>query len=50
MAYAGNQGLFVAMVAMNLQVGLANVGVAVVVLFSGGSGGPKPPSSASGKS
>ena len=50
MTSMANQGLFAAMVAMNLKVGLGDVGVAPVVLFLGGSGGPEPPSSASGKS
>ncbi|CAF4379680.1 unnamed protein product, partial [Adineta steineri] len=35
-----NHGLFAAMVAINLKVGLGDVGVAPAVLFSGGSGGP----------
>ena len=50
MKSTANQGLFAAMVARNLKFGLEDVGVAQVVLFSGGSGGPKPPSSGSGKS
>ena len=50
MASTTNQGLFAAMVARNLKFGLVDVGVAQVVLFSGGSGGPKLPSFALGKS
>ena len=50
MASVANQGLFTAMVAMNLKFGLGDVGVAPIVFFSRGSGGPEPPSSASGKS
>ena len=49
-ASATNHILFVAMVAINLKFDLGDVGVAPIVLFLGGSGGPEPPSSASGRS
>ena len=50
MASTANQGLFAAIVAINMKFGLGDIGVAPVLLFLGGSGGPEPPSSVSGKS
>ena len=47
---ATNQGLFAAMVVRKLKFGLGDGGLVQVVLFLGGSGGPEPPSSTSGKS
>ena len=50
MASVANQGLFSAMVAKKLKFGLGDGGLVQVGLFSGGSRGPEPPTSTSGKS
>ena len=50
MESATNQGLFAAMVSRKLKFGLGDGGLVQVGLFSGGLGGPKPPTSAPGNS
>jgi hypothetical protein len=50
MASTANQGLFAAMVAINIKFGLGDGGLVQLGLVLRGSGGPEPPASASGKS